>query len=246
MIQKFNRINITNLSLVLILLSITMSCKSASNHSPLNIDTTHFKQIFDGRTFNGWDADKNVWRIENGCFVGEVTATKQIKTNSFLIWKEAKPSDFEFYAEYKISNGGNSGINYRSEEVNGIPFAVKGYQADIDGANIYTGQNYEERGRGFLAMRGQKTILEKEKQPLTLATIGASLELKKHIKENDWNTIYLVVKGNHMKHYINGYLMSETIDNDTINQKFAGLLCLQLHVSTEMKVEFRNLKINTK
>ncbi|MEJ0102715.1 MAG: hypothetical protein WDO19_09240 [Bacteroidota bacterium] len=32
---------------------------------------------------------------------------------------------------------------------------MKGYQADIDGANTYTGQNYEERGRGFLAMRGQ-------------------------------------------------------------------------------------------
>ena len=32
---------------------------------------------------------------------------------------------------------------------------MKGYQADIDVANRFTGQIYEERGRHFLAMRGQ-------------------------------------------------------------------------------------------
>ena len=34
---------------------------------------------------------------------------------------------------------------------------MKGYQADIDAENQFTGQIYEERGRGFLAMRGQAT-----------------------------------------------------------------------------------------
>ena len=34
-------------------------------------------------------------------------------------------------------------------------WVMKGYQADIDYQNQYTGQIYEERGRGFLAMRGQ-------------------------------------------------------------------------------------------
>jgi hypothetical protein len=36
---------------------------------------------------------------------------------------------------------------------------MKGYQADIDYANAYTGQIYEERGRGFLAMRGQAVYI---------------------------------------------------------------------------------------
>ena len=34
-------------------------------------------------------------------------------------------------------------------------WVLQGYQCDIDFANQYTGQIYEERGRGFLAMRGQ-------------------------------------------------------------------------------------------
>jgi hypothetical protein len=39
--------------------------------------------------------------------------------------------------------------------------AMKGYQADIDAAQQYTGQIYEERGRGFLALRGQSVSIEK-------------------------------------------------------------------------------------
>jgi hypothetical protein len=34
-------------------------------------------------------------------------------------------------------------------------WVLKGYQCDIDAENRFTGQIYEERGRGFLAMRGQ-------------------------------------------------------------------------------------------
>ena len=37
-------------------------------------------------------------------------------------------------------------------------WVLKGYQADIDGKQMYTGQLYEERGRGFLALRGQICI----------------------------------------------------------------------------------------
>ena len=37
---------------------------------------------------------------------------------------------------------------------------MKGYQADIDAEQQYTGQIYEERGRGFLALRGQAARVE--------------------------------------------------------------------------------------
>jgi len=230
--------------LMLIFFIFFVSCSQANSDSTKTTETGKdgFKQIFDGKTFNGWDADKNVWRIENGCFVGEVTPSKQIKTNSFLIWRGEKPSDFEFIAEYRINEGGNSGVNYRSQELPDINYAVKGYQADIDGKNVYTGQNYEERGRGFLAMRGQKVSLERDKKPTVLETISNDEELKSHIKKNDWNEIHLIVKGNHMQHYINGVLMSETTDNDTINQQFSGVIGLQVHVSESMKVEYKNIR----
>ena len=205
-------------------------------------DKDGFVQIFDGKTFSGWAGDSSVWKIDSGSFVGEVTPEKQLKANTFLIWQGGRPADFEFRAEYRISPDGNSGVNYRSEGLKDIPYALKGYQADIDGANQYTGQNYEERGRGFLALRGQQVRLEPNTKPVITDSVGNSDSLKALIKNNDWNKIYLVVKGNRMKHYINDVLMSDVTDNDTTNRKFEGLLGLQVHVLPHMRVEYRNIR----
>lgn len=203
--------------------------------------TGGFVRIFDGKTMKGWEADPNFWRIENGSFVGEVTRGQVIKTNTFLIWRGSMPANFEFKAQYRISPEGNSGVNYRSEELKDIRYALKGYQADIDGANQYTGQNYEERGRGFLAMRGQKALLKLNEKPLIKGSVGESDSLKTFIKAGDWNDIHIIVKGNRMRHYVNGVLMSETIDEDAAHRKMKGLLGLQVHVMESMKVEYRNL-----
>jgi hypothetical protein len=180
--------------------------------------------------------------VEGGSFVGEVTPEKQIKTNSFLIWRKETPADFEFKAEYRISAGGNSGVQYRSEELKDIPYAVKGYQADIDGANVYTGQNYEERGRGFLAMRGQVVRLEAGQKPIITDSLGHSDSLKAKIKVDDWNEIHIVAQGNHLQHYINGILMSDATDNDSTNRRASGIVALQVHVMPAMKVEYRNIR----
>jgi len=223
-------------------ITLSLSCESASSDKPLP-NSAVFIDIFDGKTFNGWKADTSVWHIENGCFVGEVTPSKQIQTNSFLIYTKSQAGDFEFKAQFKISNGGNSGVNYRSEELTDIPYALKGYQADIDGENVYTGQNYEERGRGFLAMRGQNAVINNSTDPFIIKSIGNSDSLKSKIIVDDWNEIHLIVKGNNMKHYINGILMSETTDNDASNSKSSGLIGLQVHVSKEMKVAYKNIQL---
>ena len=77
-------------------------------------------------------------------------------------WRGGRPRDFELKLDYRITADGNSGINYRSAIVpDGVTpanrFAMRGYQFDLDGARRYTGNNYEEKGRLFLAVRGQLT-----------------------------------------------------------------------------------------
>jgi len=202
-----------------------------------------FVKIFDGKTLNGWDADTNFWKVENGVIVGEVTPAKQPAANTFIIWTGGQPADFEFKAEYRISADGNSGVQYRSEELKDIRHALKGYQADIDGGNVYTGQNYEERGRGFLAWRGQKALLKTGvEKPIITGSVGNTDSLKKYIKKG-WNQIHIIAKGNKFQHYINGVLMSETVDEDTDHRKANGVIGLQLHVLPKMKVEYRNIYI---
>lgn len=201
-----------------------------------------FVKIFDGKTLNGWEADTEFWRVQDGVIVGQVTKEKPLKNNTFLIWKGGQPGDFEFIAEYKISPEGNSGVQYRSEAVPGVEHGLKGYQADIDGKNTYTGQNYEERGRGFLAMRGQQVDLKNNEKPVITGSVGNSDSLKALIKP-EWNEIRIVAKGNRLKHYINGVLMSDATDDDTVNRKSSGLIGLQVHVMPTMKVEYRNIRI---
>jgi hypothetical protein len=220
-----------------------------------------FKTIFDGKTLKGWEGDPVYWRVENGSLVGEITPDKPLKTNSFIIWQGGEPGDFELKGEFKITEAGNSGINYRSDRLTDVPFALRGYQADIDGRNRYTGQNYEERKRTTLAYRGEiakinsyegeatpeavraKTARNAWTNRTVTSSLGTSEELQKNIKPEDWNEFHLVVKGNRLQHFINGVLMSEVTDEDSVNGKAKGLLGVQVHVGPPMKVEYRNLRI---
>lgn len=217
-----------------------------------------FKPIFDGKTLEGWDGDTTYWSVENGNLVGEVTPSTPLKTNTFIIWQGGEPSDFELKGEFKITAEGNSGINYRSERLEDIPFALRGYQADIDGKNAYTGQNYEERKRTTLAYRGQATTINPQEIPGDLReniksnawmglevtkNLGDRDSLKSFIKSDDWNSFHLVIKGNRLQHYINGILMSEVVDEDTQNRRMKGLLGIQVHTGPPMKVQYRNLML---
>lgn len=215
-----------------------------------------FTKIFDGKSLKGWVGDSTYWHVENGNLVGEITPSTLLKRNQFIIWQGGATADFELTLDCKITSGGNSGVNYRSEELADLPHAMKGYQADIDGANRYTGQNYEERGRTTLAYRGQKTLIKPlavngplsehiKSNAWTEATVtgslGSSDSLKTLIKSEDWNKVHIIAKGNRLQHYINDVLMSDVTDEDKVNGKATGQLGVQVHVGPPMKVEFRNI-----
>ena len=207
-------------------------------------DESGFVQIFDSKTLAGWAGDTNYWRVENGALVGEITPANLLKVNSFIVWRGGETRDFELRVEYRISANGNSGINYRSEmATNFEPWAMRGYQADIDGRNQYTGQNYEEKGRTFLALRGQATRQVNDQLPQIIGSLGTSEELCSLIKTNDWNEYHLIVSGNVLTHILNGRVMSVVVDEDAANRKFDGQLGVQVHVGPPMKIEYRNFRL---
>jgi hypothetical protein len=248
--------------LVLFMITMLTACAQSSRDKEKDITKSEeqsdsgFVNIFDGKTLNGWEGDSAYWRVENGELVGERKATDEpLERNTFIIWKGGEPVDFELKLMYKISPEGNSGINYRSELVESIPNALKGYQADIDGKNNYTGQNYEERKRTTLAYRGQVVEVPNGKHGesknnawttvIVKDTLGDLDKLKSSIKDADWNECRIVAKGNRLQHYVNGVLMSDVTDNDPENRKMAGLIGVQIHVGPPMKVAFKDIKLKT-
>lgn len=203
-------------------------------------DYTGFESIFDG-TLKGWDGNPDYWRAENNTIIGETTAEKPLKVNTFLIWRGGQPADFELKLDYKINNT-NSGVQYRSVELPDVgKWVLKGYQADIDFPNVFTGQLYEERGRGFLAMRGQFTRVEEGKKARVTGAIKSTEDSKGVIKIGDWNTLHIIARGNMLIHVLNGQLTSLVIDEDAKGRAMSGLLGFQIHVGPPMKVEFRNI-----
>src|SRR5262245_34411709 len=99
------------------------------------------QQLFNGKDLKGWEGNPDVWSVEDGVIVGRTSAEKPIKHNTFLIWKDGKPSNFRLRLEYRIE-GGNSGVQYRSKVLDPVEWVVGGYQADIDSKPVYSGIMY--------------------------------------------------------------------------------------------------------
>ncbi len=210
------------------------------------LDETGFQPIFDGKSLGGWDGDPDFWRVEKGAIVGETSPTHQPKQNTFCIWRGGKPADFELKVQYRIT-GGNSGIQYRSvERLDVARWSMQGYQADIDAEQMFTGQLYEERDRGFLAPRGMYSYAAAGKKPGMVGSLGDSDQLKSFIHNDDWNDIHVIARSNSLIQLLNGHVMCMFMDDDTTHRKVDGLIGIQLHVwKAGMKIETRNIRLKT-
>jgi hypothetical protein len=223
--------------------------KQSDRPEPAVGDEPGFRPIFDGKSLDGWEGNPKYWRVENACLTGEITPETVLKSNTFIIWRGGPAKDFELKLDFRITAAGNSGINYRSAVVPDPvtpdnQFAMRGYQFDIDGRNNYTGQNYEEKGRLFLAMRGQVTRVLGTQKPVVVASVGDAKELAAFITA-DFNAVHIIARGNVVMHYLNGHLMSMVIDDDPAGRAMEGRIGVQVHVGPPMKVEYRNIRLKT-
>jgi hypothetical protein len=213
------------------------------NIQPLALDDrAGFEPMFDGTSMAGWEGDTKFWRVDGGLLVGETTAEKPLPANTFLIWTKAQPADFELRLDFRIT-AGNTGVQYRSQRAPDIgPYVLKGYQADIDFANQWTGQLYEERGRQFLALPGQATFLTGT-QPRVFGAVTPADALKAAINVGGWNTLHIIARKELVVHAINGKVSAVFLDNDAAHRPTAGFIGLQLHTGPPMRAEYRNMGI---
>lgn len=199
-----------------------------------------FKTLFDGKTLKGWDGNPEFWSVQDGVITGKTTKENPTKGNTFLIWRAGKTGDFELRLKYRIV-GGNSGIQYRSEEVS--KWVMKGYQADFDASLKFAGILYEEKGRGILANRGKKVEIDNNGKIKETGSTTPEKKILDAFKKEDWNDYRVVAKGNHLIHEINGNVTVEIVDNHAAKRKMSGLLALQLHAGPPMTVQFKDVQL---
>ena len=196
--------------------------------------------IFDGTSLEGWEGKPEFWRVEDGAIVGETTAENPTQGNTFLIWRAGLVDDFELELAYRLRNH-NSGIQYRSQDLG--DFVVGGYQADIHEGE-YTGILYEEKGpRAIMAKRGERVTFAADGTKTMGEPIGDTAKLQEAIKPGAWNSFRIVARGSKLQHFINGQLMSETVDEQAGKRAEKGVLALQVHAGPPMKVEFKDIRL---
>jgi hypothetical protein len=179
------------------------------------------------------------WSVKDGAITGTTTKERPLPYNQFLIW-DGTVSDFEFKAEFRLMGENNSGVQYRSQAIEGSgDFRIKGYQADIHAKPAYTGMLYDEGGRGIVAQRGQRVVVNDKGEK---SVVGKTDPV---VQEDltRWNTIEIRAVGNRLIHLINGKVTVDITDEDTKNREFKGLLALQIHKGKAMVIQFRNLKL---
>ena len=89
----------------------------------LPVDDEGFVVLFDGKSLDGWrgygmDVPPTSWEVADGAIhqKGSGTGEAQVEGGGDLIFAH-KFQNFELQLEYKISEGGNSGIFYLAQEV---------------------------------------------------------------------------------------------------------------------------------
>jgi len=127
-------------------------------------------------------------------------------------------NDFILTLEYKQESNGNSGVFFRST-LEGI--IINGWQVEISPPGHDTGGIYESYGRGWLI----------KPDPIK----------DKSLKYGDWNSMKIMVKGDNVKTWLNGVEMIHIKDQKIGEGK--GSIALQIHAGDDVKVRWRNIKL---
>jgi hypothetical protein len=200
------------------------------------------KTLFNGKDLKGWEGDPRLWSVKDGAIVGETTEATKIEANTFLTWTEGQASDFVLKLSYRLRNH-NTGIQYRSHKLDGVPYGIGGYQADIADTDWISGICYEEKGRGILAKQGQKVLIKADGEIEVSEQFATDKDLQKSLKVGGWNDYEVIAKGNVAVHKINGTVMSIIVDEQVEKRAAKGLIAFQLHAGPAMKVEFKDIRL---
>lgn len=234
-IQKSNCI-------VLLLFMLWPIFVCGSTEAPAN--RCGFVNVFNGKDLIGWDGDPRYWSVKDGVIRGQGTKEDYSKCNTFLIRQGPNVTDFILKLKFKMHYG-NSGVQYRSRQVSdeNSKWRVFGYQSEVADMTYINGFLFDENPRGVLAHVGEFVVTDKQGKKYVVGQIGDAKKLGeiKFSKNNEWNELTIIARGNHLIHIINGYQTIEFIDNDSNLRMSEGIIALQLHGGGPGIVEYKDI-----
>jgi len=177
--------------------------------------------LFDGESLEGWEGNRDLFRIEDGAIVGG-DLENPAPQNEFLCTTE-EFGDFELEIEFKlVGSEMNSGVQFRSQRVPDSR-EVSGYQADLGNPDLW-GSLYDESRRNRLLAASDPSKVE---------TV---------LNRDGWNHYRIRAEGPRIQIWINGL---QTVDfterEDGIAER--GIIGLQIHGASSGEAWFRNISL---
>jgi 3-keto-disaccharide hydrolase len=140
-----------------------------------------WRLLFDGTSLAGWRSYKTEtppsgWRVSGGELIRDGAGADLMTSEQF--------GDFELRLDWKISKNGNSGVIYRATTEGPYPWSTGPEFQVLDNAGHADGKNP-------LTSAGSNYAVNPPRMDVT-KPVG------------EWNSILLIVKGNHVEHWMNG------------------------------------------
>jgi hypothetical protein len=184
--------------------------------------------LFNGKDFSGWkklngDAE---YTIQDDAIVGH----SKLKTPNTFLCTEKLYGDFILELEFKVDEGLNSGIQFRSNSLKEYQNGrVHGYQSEIDPSpRAWSAGIFDEGRRGWLY------------------TLDSNPDAKLAFKAGAWNKVRIEAIGTSLRTWLNGIPCANVLDNLTAT----GFIALQVHsIQKEEQVgktvQWKNIRICT-
>ena len=174
-----------------------------------------WEQLFNGKNLKGWTRmnGKATYKVADGVITG---ISRMNTPNTFLV-TDRNFSDFILEFEFKVDDGLNSGVQFRSHSTKDYQNGrVHGYQFEIDPSDrAWSGGVYDEAARGWL-------------YPLT-----ENPAAKSAFKKGEWNKARIEAFGNSIRTWVNGVPCTDLWDDGAAE----GFIALQVHAVYEPALE---------
>jgi hypothetical protein len=201
-----------------------------------------WRLLFDGTTSNGWrgacqdDFPREGWKIEDGILTVLPTPRGEPLAGGDIVTVE-KFSDFDLKLQARVTPDANSGVKY----------FVREYKSENGCSPL---------GPEYQVIDNNHPNLNEDQKMGTLYDLMEARNVRLN-RVGQWNNIRIVVRGNHVEHWLNGFKIveydreSEDFDRRVAASKFKdvegygkidGHILLQDHRD---EVSFRSIRIRT-
>ena len=176
--------------------------------------------LFNGHSLEGFRViGPDVWHVQaTDAGPAIVGIDSNLTEPSYLFWP-GTAGDFVLNLDFRIE-GADGGVLYRGhvDEASGM----SGYFSALGASSPFAGSLSDAGGRGTLTELGMRRRHGFQNNKQDLGAVGSADALRADLAADGWHHCSIIAEGSHLRHFIDGRMISETFDEDPDRRHVEG------------------------